>query len=963
VERRRYGRVTGAMRDHAEPINARDTPRCVMRAEHLGRSHNLDSDNGPTPCPARRLYGREPETAALASALDAVGRGTAQFLSLEGAAGMGKSALLAKVGADARRRGWTVLMGRAVILEAANEFGVIRQILAGLPPLPDGRSAGLLGGSVPADASPFDLFELASAHLFEVTAGAPVLITLDDLQWCDALSLRWLAYLAHRSANLPLALVLAGSPGEMSEERFLVDELITSCERRTLHRLHETDLSQWITDVLDARPDDAFVGGCHQATGGNGALLAELLPALAARSVRPVRESLALIESVGCIAVSGRVLPWIKRGGPEALAVAQAVAVLGDDGELLLVAELAGLDLDTAAKAVDKLIQLDILSDTLPLRYALPLARAVVNTGISTGFRTSQRLRAARLVRDYYAEPERAAAHIMAVDISAERWALDTLRAAADSALERGLPQPAVGYLRRALAEPMPVSSRAELLARLGAIEAGAGIAGADSTLFKALNMATEPSLRVRIGVDLAYVDATAGRSLKPALRIVDEACATLPPEHGKRAAEAEFGVFMAHAASAESGEFFDRRLPRLRELVAGDDRLTVLAGLVEAWSDTRRGRDRADCVRRVQAALEAIDRHKICELQLRWLAASALIDAEEYDLADDLRETDGHFAHREGAAGDATISAYLRGRLAHGRGDLNSARTAFGKALENPSVVGTTGVARLIRLMTDIGHLDSADRLVRDHSLAAPAGPTWATAAFAFAKASLCMVRNQYKEALRGFLEAGRILRTLGIDNPAALAWRSQAARCHALLGETSAAASLAAEELRLARRWGGPRALSTALAAAGVVNLDVEPALEAVSVLDRLDADLHRAAAVVDLGIVQLETGAADQAQDHLQDGFALARVINARPVWLKAARYIKRAGGRPDLGRISGVTALTAQERATAERAATGATNRQIADEMVLTQRTVEQYLTSAYRKLGINGRPQLAAALSC
>lgn len=60
---------------------------------------------------------------------------------------------------------------------------------------------------------------------------------------------------------------------------------------------------------------------------------------------------------------------------------------------------------------------------------------------------------------------------------------------------------------------------------------------------------------------------------------------------------------------------------------------------------------------------------------------------------------------------------------------------------------------------------------------------------------------------------------------------------------------------------------------------------------------------------------------------------------------------------------MTALTAQERAAAERAAAGATNRQIADDMVLTQRTVEQYLTSVYRKLGITGRPQLAAALSC
>jgi DNA-binding CsgD family transcriptional regulator len=956
VDRRRYGVVT-AMRGRAQLANARD----ASRTERLGWSHVLDPDDGPGGRLARRLYGREPETAALASVLDAVGRGGARLLSLEGAAGTGRSVLLAKVRSDARRRGWTVVTGRASILEEANDFGVLRQVLAGLPALPDGRAApALLGGSVPnEDFSPFDLFELASAHLFEVDAGAPVLITVDDLQWCDALSLRWLAYLAHRSANLPLAVVVAGSPGETGEERFLVDELITSCERRTLHGLHESAVGQWITDVLEARPEQAFAAVCRQATGGNGALLAELLTALAARSVPPVDESAALVETVGRAAVAGRVLAWIKRAGPDASAVARAVAVLGEDSELRMVAELAGLDVDTAAKAVDQLIKLDILSDTSPLRYAHSLTRAVVNAEISAGLRTAQRLRAARVVRDHYAEPERAMAHIMAVDMSGEPWVLDALRAAAESDLVRDLPQSAAGYLRRALREPMPPSARAELLADIGAIELGAGIAGAQNTLLEALDMATEPSLRVRIGVDLAYGDAIAGRSLEPALEMVDEACAALPPERGESVAEAEFGLFMAYAASADSGEFFARRLPRLRELVAGDERLTVLAGVVEAWADTRRGRDRAECVRRVQAALKVMDRRKPRDVQLRRLAASMLVDAEEYDLAGALCESDGRFAHRQGGAGDAAVAACLRGRLAHGRGDLKSARSEYDTALKNPR---SAVAARMLWLLTDIGDLESADRLVRDHGPAAEGGPTWASAAFVFARASLCMARNQYKDALQGFLESGRILRALGIDNPAGLAWRSQAARCHALLGDTAAAAPLVAEELRLARLWGGPRALSAALAASGVVDLDVEPALEAVAVLDGLEADLHRAAALVDLGTVQLEAGAVDEAQHNLQDGFALAREINARPVSLRAARSIRRAGGRPDLGRISGVTALTAQERAAAERAVTGATNRQIADEMVLTQRTVEQYLTSAYRKLGINGRAELAAALS-
>jgi DNA-binding CsgD family transcriptional regulator len=920
---------------------------------HSGvRSHGLETGARDT----RRLYGREPETTEFAAALDAVAGGRAWLLSLEGAAGLGKSALLAWVGADARRRGWTVLTGRAAILEGANDFGVLRQVLAGLPPLPDGRAATALG-PVPEDASPFDVFERVSAHLLDLTAGSPVLITVDDLQWCDALSLRWLAYLAHRSANLPLALVLAGSPGEVSEHQFLVDELIAICERCTLQRLTQAPLRRWIADVLDSPPDETFVEGCHQATGGNGALLAELLPALAAGSVAPVEDSLALIESVGAAAVSRRVLPWIKRGCPKALAVAQAVAVLGDDSDLVLVAELAGLDLDTAARAVDQLIKLDILSDTSPLRYVHSLTRAVVNAGMSAGVRTAQRLGAARLVRDHYAEPERAAAHLMAVDMSGEPWALDTLRAAATCALNSGRPETALQYLRRALAEPMPDRVRAELTARVGAVEADAGVAGAGSTLRQALTMAVEPSLRVRIGVDLAYLDATAGRPLKPALEIVDEACAQSPPR--EVAAEAEFGVFMAHAAA---GEFFDRRMPRLRELVAGDARLSSLAGVVGAWTNTRRGRDRVGCVRRALSVLQAIDNRKTWELRLRWSAVRTLIDAEEYDLA----ETGGRFAHRQGAAGDAALSAYLRGRVAHGRGDLESARTELERALDNPAVVGATHVMRLLGLvhvLTDIGDLDAADRLVQDPGPAAPGGRAWAAAALTYAKASLCMARDQRREALEGFLEAGRTLGELGIDNPGLFAWRSRAARCHALLGDSTAATSLAAEEVRLARRWGAPRALSTALTAAGVVALDLDAALEAVAVLDGIEAELHRAAALVDLGVVQWETGAVDQAHDHLQDGYALARTIGARSVWLRAARYIKRAGGRPDLGRIGGVNALTTQERAAAERAAAGATNRQIADDMVLTQRTVEQYLTSAYRKLGITGRPQLAAALSC
>ena len=907
--------------------------------------------------PGRKLYGREPEMALLAAALDSRAGNRTRSLFFEGAAGTGKSALLAWARADARRRGWTVAAGRPSVLEAANDFGVLRQVLAALPPLPDGRPAAALG-QVPADASPvevFGVFERVSAHLLDAATRDPVLIALDDLQWCDPSSLRWLAYLANRSAGLPIALVLAGSPEEPGADRFLVDELIASGERQALGRLTRPQLRRWAGDLLGAPPDDAFVAGCLDATGGNEALLADLLAVLAARAVPPVRESLELLESVGTAAVSRRVMPWIRRGGPEALAVAQAVAVLGDDSSPVLIAQLAGLSLDLASRAIDRLIKLDILADAAPLRYVHSLTRAVVTTEMNAGLRTALRLRASRIVRDRHAEPERAAAHLMAVDMADDPDALPTLRAAGSSALDGGRPGPGLRYLRRALAEPMPDATRAGLLAEIGAVEAGLGAADSGNTLRQALSLAATPSLRVRIAVDLAYADATAGRPLGPAAEIIDEASAGLPT------AEAAFGLFLAYAESGDAGDFLSRRLPRLRDLAGGDPRLGALAGLADAWSDVRRGRDRAGCVRRARSALEAIDRQSPWQLRLRWPAVSTLIEAEEYGEEYGLAETGGRFAHRQGPAGDTALSAYLRGRLAHGRGDLTAARAELETALANPSAAGAAGVARLAHVLTDLGELDAADRLISGHVPPAPAGRTWAAAALTFARASLQMARNQHRDALKGFAEAGRILAALGIDNPGLLHWRSRAASCHAVLGDRAAATSLAAEEVALARHWGAPRALSTALAAAGMVTLDADAALEAVTVLDGTEAESHRAAALVNLGAVQWETGAAGQAHGHLQAGYALARMIGARPTWLRAARYLKHAGGRPDLGRISGVSALTTQERAVAERAAAGATNRQIADEMVLTQRTVEQYLTGAYRKLGITGRSQLAAAL--
>jgi DNA-binding CsgD family transcriptional regulator len=92
-------------------------------------------------------------------------------------------------------------------------------------------------------------------------------------------------------------------------------------------------------------------------------------------------------------------------------------------------------------------------------------------------------------------------------------------------------------------------------------------------------------------------------------------------------------------------------------------------------------------------------------------------------------------------------------------------------------------------------------------------------------------------------------------------------------------------------------------------------------------------------------------------LCEGFSGAVVLTAR-----AREELLAAGGRPRREAVGGVGALTPSERRVAQLAAAGRGNRQIAQELFVTRRTVETHLTSIYRKLDIEGREGLAVALA-
>ena len=174
-----------------------------------------------------------------------------------------------------------------------------------------------------------------------------------------------------------------------------------------------------------------------------------------------------------------------------------------------------------------------------------------------------------------------------------------------------------------------------------------------------------------------------------------------------------------------------------------------------------------------------------------------------------------------------------------------------------------------------------------------------------------------------------------------------------------------MAAEEVELARQWGAPRALGKALRTAGLVEggeaglallrgaaevLEDSPAV--LGMIERQHADF---------GAALRRSNRRADARDPLRRGLELAHSCGAKPLAERAHTELVATGARPRRLVLSGLDSLTPSERRVAAMAAEGMTNRDVAQALFVTPRTVEMHLSSVYRKLGISSRSQLPQAL--
>jgi DNA-binding NarL/FixJ family response regulator len=233
------------------------------------------------------------------------------------------------------------------------------------------------------------------------------------------------------------------------------------------------------------------------------------------------------------------------------------------------------------------------------------------------------------------------------------------------------------------------------------------------------------------------------------------------------------------------------------------------------------------------------------------------------------------------------------------------------------------------------------------------------------FPRGQLRFEQGRFEEAAADFLQAERLSicwGAIGIPAPPA---RILAARALAAQGDRERARPLAEAALAHARHFGAPTLVSRALRASAMTVDGAErlAALEeAVAVLDGSPARLVRAEALADLGAALRRARRDVDARPPLREALELARRCGAVGLAKVAFDELAATGERVRRYTPIGVESLTPSQRRVAELAASGMTNRQIAQTLFLTVKTIESHLAAAYDSLGIRSRQQLAAALS-
>jgi ATP/maltotriose-dependent transcriptional regulator MalT len=919
---------------------------------------------------ARPIVGRDLELGHLEQTLDALDRGSAACLTVEGEPGIGKTRLLGALRGRAEGRGHVVLAGAAAEFERELPFSVFvdaldayvasqqltehaswdadlgRELARILPSL----SAAQRGAGALAD-------ERYRAHravrrLMELIAGEqPLVLVLDDLHWSDGASVELIAALVRRPPAAPVLLALGMRPGQAPER------LSSALAARTVRRLELGPLSAAEAAQMLQGADAETVAAIYDHAGGNPFYLEQLGRARDAASLP--RPTAAGATPTGVpTAVVAAIAEEIESLSQRSRVFLDAAAVAGEPFEPDLAAAIAELSQADGLGALDDLLAFGLVRPTeVPRRFTFrhPLVRRAVYESTRGGWRLAAHARAAEALAARGADAAERAHHIEQSACPGDDAAIDTLLEAGRAAAARA-PAAAARWFEAALRLLPSADAERQVEVRVALASARRSLGeldGCRTALLEATErLPAEAAMRrVELTALCAAVEHWQGHHAD-AHRRLTRAWEELPDRGGAEAAalQVELAIDGLYENDVErTVEMGESALATARRL--NDRGLIAVAASALALGEATAARVQAAREHRAEA-LEQIERMDDAELAAHLDTLYYLGWAENY-----LEHYDEAIAHAERgvaiarATGEGRLLVplmLLRGYPFEMQGRLAEANEMCETAVEiarvsaNPHFLfwalfelawaryfagDLDGAIAAGEESVDVGGLLSGGTMP-----SAGGGAGWALAVARFelgeVEAARGLMRDVGGEHLEDWIAVERYFN-----------WEN-VALVELALGNRAAADAIARQAERSAAEV--DLRLSTALAIGATLQVAY-----ARSLLGRaLAAAGDRRGAIEVLRQTEREL-----------DSCGSVRMRD------EARRELRRLGARaevrgPATADDAGLGSLTDREREISELITEGLTNKQIAAQLFLSEKTIESHIRNVFHKLGASSRLEVA-----
>lgn len=869
----------------------------------------------PGPAASDSLWERDEEVTAILRAVEALCSDRAshgELLVLQGEAGLGKTTLLARTRRIAEARGCTVWSARGGEILRSVPFNVVRQLLqpALLSLMPEeareylgewyGIAGPALGIAEPGggQADPRSVCEGLVAAVSRLAGRDwPLVLMIDDVHWADEESLRWLAAFAGRLTELSVLLVVTRRPGEVSgDSAQLLEAVAAAAGVRTLSGLSPEATAALTRSTLGDHADGPFCREVWAVTDGNPYDTVELLAKVRDSEMDPVEAHAGELRDLNRSARGGGLVARLEELGIDATRFAWAAAILGTGISVQLVARLATMNRDDAARCAELLREARILTEPDPatagagegdLEFVHPLIATAVYSSIPDALRTAMHGIAAQVVTDSGLGAAAASRHLLQVHPDDDEELVEQLRQAAREHLAVGAPDAARRCLERALLEPPTPEVHARVLYELGC----ATLLTAPATTIDHLQLALSmPGLDGATRVDAVWRLSQAllhNNQLEDAVHTVEAEAARHPPGPVRLRLQAvQFMWEGLHTGETITPD----RSERLAELAAGctgrdnsERALLILRGFDamargENAEEVAELCDRALVNGRLAPGLGWTDTEWGIELLL--MLASAYAYSDRLDRAEALYNEALRAYENAHWSGGHLALAYAYVGLGHRRrGRLREAEQALRESLAIAERVGRglplywTATCNLVDTLLARGHVEEAWEIAERYGFAPPYPATIVIPDPRSVRGRLLLAAGRTKEGVAELEAAEQAAAVRGHHNPVMVPWAADLARALAA-EDPDRAARLASDVRRQAERFGTDTAIGEALRCAAALETGpraVALAAQAVTCLEASPCQYEHAAARVEHGI------AAGSAAE-LRRGLALARSCGA-------------------------------------------------------------------------------------